>query len=541
MIKPAQTASDRKKPAETSTWSPFGRPAFAVLWTATVISNIGAWMYNASSGWLMTTLNPDPLFVALVQAATSLPMFLLALPSGALADILDRRQFLIVTQVAMLVVSAALGIFVLMDLVTPWILLLFTFLAGAGAALTAPAWQAIVPQLVPREDLQPAVALNSIGVNISRAVGPALAGFVIAVAGVSSPFFLDAVSFVGVIAALLWWRPPPGRSSNLPAERFAGAIRSGIRHARQNRHLRATLFRAVGFFFFASAYWALLPLLAREQIEGGPQLYGLLLGAIGAAAVAGALALPKAKAILGADRLVAAGALGTALAMLLFGLAREPVLGFIASITAGASWITVLATLNVSAQVALPDWVRARGLSIFVTVFFGAQTIGSLAWGQIAAMIGLAPALFIAAAGAVVIIPLTWRWKLQTGAGLDMSPSMHWPAPVIADDIETDRGPVMVLIEYRVDPARMADFVSVMDELSAERRRDGAYAWGLFEDSAERGRFLEYFLVESWLEHQRQHERVNKADADMQNRVRAFLADEQEPRVQHLIAPSQHR
>lgn len=525
------------KPAVPSSWSPFRHPAFTVLWIATVISNVGAWMYNAGSGWLMTALNPDPFTVALVQVATSLPMFALALPAGALADILDRRKFLIGTQIVMLIVSAALGVLVVADLVTPWVLLLFTLLAGAGAALTAPAWQAVVPQLVPRADLQPAVALNSIGVNISRAVGPALAGIIIAVAGLSSPFFLNAASFVVVILALLWWRPPPASTSSLPAEHFNGAIRVGIRHARRNRHLRATLVRAVGFFFFASAYWALLPLVAREQIDGGPELYGLLLGAIGASAVAGALALSRLKAWLGADRLVAAGAVGTAVAMLLFGLARDPVTGFAASIVAGVSWIAVLATLNVSAQVALPDWVRARGLAVFVTVFFGAMTAGSLAWGQVAGTLGLDSAHFIAAAGLFLIVPLTWRWKLQTGAGVDMSPSMHWPAPILAGEVENDRGPVMVTVEYRIDPTKAADFAATMDGLASERQRDGAYAWGLFEDAAEPGRWLEYFLVDSWLEHLRQHERVTASDQDVQDKARAFHIGTEPPAVRHLIAP----
>ena len=499
------------------------------------IANIGTWMYNAASGWLMTTLNADPLVVSLVQVATSLPMFLFALPAGALADIVDKRQFLVAAESAITLVSGIIAALVWLNLVTPGILLLFTFLLGVGAALTAPAWQSIVPQLVPKQDLAPAVAANSVGINISRAVGPALAGVIIAGFGIASPFWLNAVSNLGIIGALLWWHSPQSAVHQLPAERFASAIRAGFRHARHNPHLRATLVRAVAFFLFASAYWALLPLVARSQISGGPELYGILLGAIGAGAVGGAFALPWLKAKFGPDRVVAAGTAGTAATLVLFGLARGPIMGLTASVIAGVSWIAVLASLNVSAQVALPDWVRGRGLSMFVTVFFGAMALGSAVWGQVAGMLGLPEAHFIAAAGALIAIPLTWRWKLQTAAGIDLTPSMHWPAPVITHEVEADRGPVLVTVEYRIQPGDRKAFLAALKKLAHERRRDGAYAWGVFEDSAEEGRFLETFLVESWLEHLRQHQRVTKADRILQSAVHRYHV-EGAPKVTHFIA-----
>ena len=258
------------------------------MWSATVVANVGTWMYNAGSGWLMTSLDPDPLIVSFVQVATTLPIFLLALPAGALADIVDRRRFLIAIEIATTAVSALFAAFVWLDVVTPLTLLLFTFLIGTGGALTAPAWQAIVPQLVPRRDLAPAVAANSVGFNISRAIGPALGGAIIAGFGIAAPFWLDAISNLGVIGALWWWRSPQKRGPSLPAERFGNAIVAGIRYARHNRHLRATLVRA-GFFLFGSAYWALLPLVARSQIAGGPELYGILLGASALAPWAGRL------------------------------------------------------------------------------------------------------------------------------------------------------------------------------------------------------------------------------------------------------------
>jgi predicted MFS family arabinose efflux permease len=530
-IKPAAPSTQRA----ASPWSPFRHVTFTTLWTATVVANIGTWMYNAASGWLMTSLDPDPLIVSLVQVATTLPIFLLALPAGALADVVDRRRFLLAAEIAITAVSAVFAVFVELGLITPRTLLLFAFLIGAGGALSVPAWQAIVPQLVPKQDLAPAVSANSVGFNISRAIGPALGGAVIAGFGIAAPFWLNAISNLGVLGALWWWRSPQKSGAHLPAERISNAIVTGIRYARHNHHLRATLMRAVGFFLVGSSYWALLPLVARNQIAGGPGLYGILLGAIGAGAVGGAFALPWLKSSLGPDRLVAAGTLGTALALVLFGLARDTATGLSASVIAGASWITVLASLNVSAQVALPEWVRGRGLALYMTVFFGALSLGSVIWGKVAGLLGLPAAHFAAAAAAVAVIPITWRWKLQTGADVDLTPSMHWPAPITTREIEHDRGPVLVTVEYRIDPKDRNAFLACMEELRRERHRDGAYRWRVFEDAAEEGRFVETFLVESWLEHLRQHERVTNADRLLQNAITRFHTAGT-PKVTHLIA-----
>jgi MFS family permease len=296
------------------------------------------------------------------------------------------------------------------------------------------------------------------------------------------------------------------------------------------------LVRAIAFFLFASAYWALLPLITHDRLDGGPGLYGVLLGAIGAGAVAGAFLLPWAKAKLGPDLTVVSGTVGTAGALILFGLARGSAAALFASALAGASWIAVLANLNVSAQVALPNWVRGRGLALFVTVFFGTMTVGSAVWGELASMIGLPLAHFIAAAGALVALPLTWRSKLQTGVGVDLTPSMHWPAPVVTGGIERDRGPVLVTVEYRLGAEKDREaLLAALEKLSHERRRDGAYVWGVFEDSAVKLRFLETFQVESWLEHLRQHERVTNADRILQERISQLLV--QAPEVRHFISP----
>jgi MFS family permease len=490
-------------------------------------------MYSAAAAWLMTTLTSDAFTISLVQVATSLPLFLFALPAGALTDIVDKRRYLIVVQCAIVAVCLVFAALVTLDRVTAPMLLLFMFLVSTGAALDAPAWQAIVPELVPREDLPAAVASNSVGVNISRAIGPMLSGVLIVSVGLAAPFWLDAASTLATIGALAWWRPRPHSTGRLPAERLFSAIRVGLRYARNNRPLRATLVRAVAFFLFASAYWALLPLLARERLAGGAIVYGVLLGAIGAGAVGGAFILPRLKAALGPDRLAVAGTLGTALALLLYAVARNTSVAALASLIAGACWITTLSTFNVSAQVALPEWVRGRGLAMYVTVFFGSVTAGSAIWGEVASVFGLPMAFAWAAVGAVAAIPLTWRAKLQTAATLDLTPSMHWPTPVMAEDLRPRQGPVLVLVEYVVRPGERDAFVTAMNAVAAERRRDGAYAWALFEDGGAPGRLVETFLVESWMEHLRQHERVTHTDRALEERAYRHL--QQAPVVTHFI------
>jgi MFS family permease len=513
---------------------PFRHRTFAVIWIGTVVSNIGGWMSSAASGWLMTTLDSSPLIVALVQAAASAAIFLLAIPAGALSDIVDRRRFLVVGELFIMVASMVFALLVTRRLITPTSLLLMTFIVSVGTAMTAPAWGAVVPMLVPKADLAQGIALNSAGVNVSRAVGPALGGLLVSTLGIAAPFWVDAFSNAGVIAGLLSWTPPAKERTHLPPERFGAAIRTGLRHARYNPHLAATLIRAFAFFLFASAYWALLPLVARQQVGSGPTLYGVLLGTIGCGAVSGTFTLPWLKERLGADRLVSWGTLGTAAATMLFAVSHAAPEALLASFLAGASWIAAVSSLNVSAQVALPEWVRGRGLAVFVTVFFGSMSFGSLIWGWVGSFMGVGPALTIAAAGAVIAIPMSWRWKLQTGAGVDFSPSMHWPAPITTHAVEQDRGPVLVTVEYRIDPKNRAPFLRALGRYADQRRRDGAYEWGLFEDPAQDGRFVETFLTDSWLEHLRTHERVTKTDRMLEQIVRRFMIDGP-PKTTHLI------
>ena len=507
-----------------------------MLWVATIVSNIGGWMYSAAAGWLMTSLTKDALLVSLVQVANSAPLFLLAIAAGALSDIVDKRRLLIWGESATAMLSGIFAAYVWFNWVTPVSLLWFMFLVSVCGALTSPAWQAVVPSLVPKEELPGAISANSVGFNLSRALGPALAGAIIGPLGIAAPFVINAVSNFGVIGVLAGWREPKVTADTLPAERFSSAVGVGLRYAINNPALRKTFVRTVAFFLFASSYWALLPLVARLRVSGGPAIYGFLLGAIGLGAVGAAFVMPYWKKRFGADGLVAAASIGTAIALVLFAIAREPIVALIASIVAGAAWISGVATLNVSAQLALPDWVRGRGVAMYMTVMFGSLTLGSAVWGQLATLTSLQAALFIAAAAMLVTIPLTWRWKLQTGERLDLTPSTQWPAPVVSRSIEGADGPVLVTIEYRLaHPDDRQSFLSALDELKHERLRDGASSWGIFEDTSQSGRFLETFLVASWTEHLRQHQRVTSADYVLQEHVTQLL--EGEPQITHFIAP----
>jgi MFS family permease len=478
--------------------------------------------------------------VALVQTATTAPIFLFALFAGALADRVDKRRYLITINVVLAIIVAAIAALTALGNMTPALVLGFTVAIGAGAAFVAPAWQAIVPSLVPREDLQSAIALNSMGINISRAVGPALAGLLIAGLGLAAPFTVNAVSHLVIVAALFLWKPPAAPPRRLPPEPLFGAMLTGLRHAGHNRPLKATLVRSLGFFTFASAYWALLPLVARSLPGGGAELYGVLLGAVGGGAVAGALALPRIRTRISANALTAGGTVATAAAMAILGLANHAVAAVGAAVLGGLGWIAVLTSLNVSAQTALPDWVRARGLAISLMVFFGCMAAGSAFWGQLASATSVTVALLSAAAGALAAIPATWHAKLGQGEDLDLTPAMSWADPTVAVDVDAtpDRGPVIISIRYEVEPSDTNDFLKATHELSGERYRDGAYDWGVYQDASDARIWTEWFFVPSWAEHLRQHDRATRHDQDIHQRARAFHRGKSDPEVRHYLAPA---
>ncbi len=532
---PVESPASRPNHAAASAWSPLQNTLFRSLWIATIVSNIGTWMQDVGAGWLMTSLSSSPSMVALVEAADSFPVMLLALPAGALADILDRRRLLIGVQVYLLIVASALGILTWLDMITAWSLIGFTFALGVGAALVMPAWAAIVPELVPIAEMPSAIALNSIAINVSRAIGPAIAGVLVAAVGAWLVFILNAVSYVGILAVLLRWRREHHKST-LPAERFVSAIRVGMRFVMHTRPLQNVLIRGIAFFVFASATWSLFPLIVRRELGRGPEIYGLLLTCIGIGAVAGALLLPRLRAKFSRDVLVAGASVLYALAAL--ALARLQNIGLlaVAMLATGVAWISILSALQVSAQLTLPAWVRARGLAAFVVVFMGGMALGSLLWGQVATRIGIPDTLTAAALGMVVAIALTWGIKLGKHEVLDFTPSMEWAAPVIVGTPEPDSGPVMVTIEYRIEATKRAEFVAAMQAVREMRRRNGAYYWELFHDSADPVRFVECFMDESWVEHLRQHERVSVADREIQRNAKQYLVEGATTTSQHWLA-----
>ncbi len=515
-------------------WSPLGVPAFRALWLATLASSIGTWMHEIGAGWLMTSLSPTPVMVAMVQTATMLPAFILALPAGALADIVDRRSYLLVIQVWLGTVALVLGLLTFAGWMTAWTLVALTFAMGIGAAMMMPAWAALTPALVPRHELQGAVALNSMGFNVARAIGPALAGLIVASAGPGAVFLLNAASYVAVIIVLYRWRGR--RASQLPAERLLSALRVGFRFARHHQPLHAALLRGLAFFVFASASWALLPLIARERIGGGPGTYGLLVAAVGLGAVLGAFLLPRLRERFDADAMVA-GATGVyALSLAVLGVLTNVWALCVAMMLSGVAWIAVLSTLQVAAQMALPDWVRARGLAVFMANFMGSMALGSLLWGYVAQTTSITTSLLVAAGGAVVAVALSWRWRIGGLERVDLTPSMHWPCPDTHEGVTHDRGPVIVTIRYVVPPENQAQFLANVRRLGQNRRRDGAFAWGIMEDAEQAGEFIEYFMTESWLEHLRQHERVTHEDRRIEDLVRSLIEPGSKPVVRHLVA-----
>ena len=522
------------EPTHPSAWSPLRQPLFRALWLASVASNIGTWMQNVGAAWLMTALVPSPTLVALVQAATSLPVFLVALPAGAIADLVDRRRLLLATQGWMLAAATLLGVLTILGVMTPWILLILTFALGLGAAMNAPAWQAITPELVGESELRAAVTLNGVGYNVARAVGPALGGIIVAIMGSGAVFILNALSFLGVMIILYRW-PRDAQVSALPAEDVFGAMRAGVRYVRHAPSVQAVLLRTGAFIIGGSALWALLPLVARNELALDATGYGVILGCLGTGAVAGGMFLPRIQHGLSTDALLAS-------AIVLFALATAgpvyaPQFALLCAVmlVGGVAWIAIMSTFNVAAQVTVPGWVRARALAVYGIVAQGGMAIGSAFWGVVAERLSLSMTLLCAAAAlaASLIAALWYRLKLEDE--IDLSPSPHWPEPVLSSEPRPDAGPVLITVEYTIDAARAQDFAVAMRGMRMLRLRDGAYRWGLYNDSAIPTRFVETFVVESWAEHLRQHERVTVADREVEEAVRAYHIGLTPPTITHFL------
>ena len=492
-------------------------------------------MQDVGESWLMTSLTLSPVLVALVETAGNLPVVFAALPAGALADIVDRRRLLIVMQIWMMIVAAAMGMMALIGLMTPGRLLSLTFLLGIGTAVSNPAWQAITPELVPPEQLPAALSLSGVAINIARAIGPALGGLVVAASGSWAVFFLNAVSFLSVFLVVYFWQPAP-RASKLPPEEFISAMRVGVRYLRYSPELQNVFIRCGAFIVCASALWALLPQQARRGLGVSSFGYGALLGCLGFGAIMGAWLLPRVRERIGSNRLIAGGTTLFVLASFALAYVRSFALLALALALGGVAWISVLSVFNVSAQTATPSWVRARVMAIYLLVFTGGLAVGSAVWGFVAARLGLSNTLSLAAIGLIVGLVGTWRYHLISKKNLSLAPSMHWPEPVMLIDIDTAEGPAITSVEYLIDPNTAEDFLEAMKEMRRMRLRDGAIRWNVLRDSADPERYLEVFVTESWGEHLRQHERVTSRDREVEQRVQSLHLGSKPPKTTHLIA-----
>lgn len=516
-------------------WSPLAYTAFRWLWIASIASNVGTWMQNVGAAWLMTSLpQSSPLLVALVQTATNLPVFMLGVPAGAIADLADRRKLLLVSQGGMLAAAAALGALTILGITGPYTLLWLTFALGLGSAMNGPAWQAIMPELVPKRELPGAIALNSIGFNLARAAGPALGGIVVAAVGAGAAFVLNAVSFVGVLIVLYLWKRKP-ESQSIGSEGVGPAIWAGIRYVRFAPAMHSVLLRSGLFVISASAIWAILPVVAKIEFHSESTGYGVLLGFLGLGSITGALILSRLRQLLSREVLASGGVVLFGLVNI--GLAATSRFSVVCALmmAGGIGWMTVNSTLNTAAQTSLPGWVRARALAVYLLVFQGAMAIGSIIWGEVASRYGLRLTLFVAGVTLIAAAVLTMRLRLGA-MDLDTTPSQHWPEPNIIVEPDPEYGPILITVEYSIDPENGPDFSRVMKEVERIRRRDGAIQWGLFEDAGTAGRYLETFLVESWGEHLRQHARITVTDRAVEERAQAFHKLPEPPKITHWLA-----
>jgi MFS family permease len=517
--------------------APLQGPVFRMLWLAWLAANISMWMNDVAAAWLMTSLTDSAVMVALVQAASTLPVFVLGLPSGALADTLDRRRYFAGTQLWVALVAVVLCLVSLAGALTAPLLLLLTFANGVGLALRWPVFAAIVPELVDRQQLPAALALNGVAMNMSRIIGPVFAGALLASVGGAYVFLVNAV--LAVIAFTLIWRwRSVQKPSALPGERFVGAMRVGLQHVWQSPRMRAIWVRVFLFFIQSISLTALLPLIARQNHGGSASAFTVMLAAMGAGAITMVMLMPRLRHRLPRDRMVQVGTLLHA--AMACGVVLSPTLWLAvpAMFVSGMAWIGTANTLTVTAQLSLPNWVRARGMSIYQMGLMGGSAAGAAIWGQLASWTDLRTAIF-AAAGFGLVTLLAAR-KISIGGGDtpddDMSPAL--PQAMLAEPagaVDPDAGPVMVTVEYRIDPAQAAAFRAAMRDTRAARLRQGALSWGLFKDVSVPGRYIEYFLDETWIEHLRRHERFTAADVDLRERRLAFHVGGEPPRVKRYV------
>jgi MFS family permease len=516
----------------SSLWRPLRVSTFRNLLVADVVSDIGTFMQNVGAAWLMVSLGAGPIYVALTQTASSLPYLLLALPAGSAGDIFDRRKLVLATESWMMGVALLLAALTIAGFMSPWLLLVLTFALSAGDAFETPTWGAILPELVPKDDLIAASALNGIEFNLARAVGPALAGLVIAAAGVATAFVVNFVSFFGVILVVARWKRPI-RKRTAPPETLTGATVAAIRYVRHSPTILTVVVRTGIVMFFSSALFALLPTIARS-VNKTAIGYGILLGCFGAGAIGGALIMQSARARFSTEAVVSTAVV--ILGLVIVTMSELHRLSTLAPVMllGGAAWVTFISLISALVQNLAPDWVRARVLAIFILVYQGSFAVGSAAWGGVAQRAGIRIALVCAGVGTLASLMFVLFAKLPESTA-DLSPWNHWRMPVVVREATADLhgGPVLVTVEYTVLPEREAEFVAAIHQYARIRRRDGAYRWGIFRDTEVRDRYLEIFLVHTWAEHLRQHERQTQADREVERSLSSFVTAE--PKVRHLI------
>ncbi|MDQ2702442.1 MAG: MFS transporter [Pseudomonadota bacterium] len=514
-------------------FAPFRHRIFRSVWIATLASSFGGMVQGVAAAWMMVALAASAQMVTLVQASIALPIVLLSLLAGALADAYDRRMLMIAAQVLMLVVSTVLAVFAWLDLVTPWLLLLFTFLIGCGAAINAPAWQASVGAMVPRPDVPSAVAMNSMGFNLARSLGPAIGGVIVAVASAATAFALNAVSYIGLVVVLARWRPEP-EPRLLPREPLGRAIVGGIRYVAMNPHINSTLVRGFVTGVGASAVSALTPLIARDIIGGGPAIYGLLLGAFGVGAVGGAFWSHRLRIAFNNEFIVRCALLGSALGIAVTAFSTWLALTMVAMVLCGMGWVLVVSLLNATVQMSAPRWVVARALSLYQMATFGGMAGGAWLWGFVTEGSGLASALLVAASVQVGCAVLgRWFPLPETGEmNLDLA---EFSEPDVAVAVTGRTGPVVVSIEYRIAEPDVFAFLGTMAERRRVRRRNGARQWSLLRDLADPQLWIERYQSPTWTEYLRHNQRFTRDDAAIGERIRALHQGPGQPRVRRMI------
>jgi MFS family permease len=521
--------------ADSAALAPLRQRAFRWLWLGVFIGYIGVWGQTVGAQWLVVDAPNAATLVSLVQAAMTLPVMLLALPGGVLADSFDRRWLLFSVQVYVFAIGILLTALTAAGLMPPALLLALTFALAIGAAVQLPTWQAMIPELVSRTQLRAATRLDMVGVNVARSIGPALAGLIIAAFGVPVVFGLYALSVVFLALALLFWRRPPAGSQDR-RERFVPALRAGGRYVWHEPIVRRILLRVILFITPGMTLWALLPLVATQRLGIGSAGYGALFGALGAGAILAAFVLGRVRDRLSTNGLLTVAGIVFAAALTVIVLTSNFFAALATLVFAGLAWTAVISTLIAELQLFLPVWVRARGIAIYLVTFTGSMTVGALIWGLVAEAVGLQPTFFAAAVVMLGGALAGLFWRVPETGHLDREAAVYWPEPRLAVDPELDTGPVMVTVEYTVAPEREAAFLEAMDRLRVSRRRSGATRWELYRDGDRPNRFVELFSVPSWEEHMRQHEgRLTAMDQEVEEAALAF--SDPPPRAEHLLPP----